>query len=372
MTGDVGRRRAGDYRRKQASAAVSACKRLQWRPIDHPLRSLLALAAVALAGCGGEPAATHPMRCSATGEPPEHRRRARVTPLAMLPKPVRYAVGLRVITIVDRTRTITLPGGTVVPRRLVTYVRYPALGPPTAVDRLGAPAAIADGPFPLVIFGHGFAVTPAPYAPLLRAWVQAGYVVAAPVFPLENGDAPGGPNEADLVNQPRDMSVVISALQAGSAHAGPLQGLIDPHAVAVAGQSDGGETALAVAYDRFDRDLRVRAAVILSGAKIPGLGGFQFPVGSPPLLATDGTADTINPPSFTHAFFDVAPPPKYLLNLLGASHLPPYTTEQPQLEIVARVVIDFLNRYLKHRHAAAAALGRDGNDPGIAMLQADP
>jgi dienelactone hydrolase len=277
-----------------------------------------------------------------------------------------------VLTIVDPTRTIKLPDGSVVPRRLVTYVRYPAVGRPTGADHPGAPAAVAGGPFPLIIFGHGFDVTPAPYAPLLRAWAQAGYVVAAPVFPLENADAPGGPNESDLVNQPRDMSVVITALEQDSTQAGPLHGLIDPRAIAASGQSDGGETALAVAFDRLDRDPRVGAAVILSGAKIPGLAGFQVPPGSPPLLATQGTADTINPPSFTHAFYDVAPPPKYLLNMFGAGHLPPYTTEQPQLGVVERVTIAFLNEYLRHRPAAAAALSRAGNIPGIADLQADP
>ena len=99
-------------------------------------------------------------------------------------------------------------------------IRYPAGGrrPASTVPR--APAA-RRGPFPLVVFGHGFAVTPAPYAPLLRAWARAGYVVAAPIFPLENANAPGGPNESDLVNQPRDMSFVITRMLA--AERGPAR-----------------------------------------------------------------------------------------------------------------------------------------------------
>jgi fermentation-respiration switch protein FrsA (DUF1100 family) len=204
------------------------------------------------------------------------------------------------------------------------------------------------GPLPLVIFGHGFAETPAPYAALLQAWARAGYVVAAPTFPLENANAPGGPNENDLVNQPTDMSFVITRLLTVSrAGGGVLGGRINPREIAVTGQSDGGETALSVAYNRFFVDHRVRAAVILSGAKLPGVGGFTFPRPSPPLLATQGTADTINPPSFTRAFFDVAPPPKYLLVLFGAAHLGPYTDQQPQLGIVERVTIAFMDHYLK-------------------------
>ena len=133
----------------------------------------------------------------------------------------------------------------------MTYVRYPALGAPGEVDVRNAAPASAGGPYPLVVFGHGFAVTPHVYASLLQSWARAGYVVAAPVFPLGNADAPDGPDEADLVNQPADMSFVISSLLAlNQPGAGALTGLIDPGQIAVAGHSDGAETALAVAYSR--------------------------------------------------------------------------------------------------------------------------
>lgn len=267
-----------------------------------------------------------------------------------------YAVARRTITIVER-RTVRLRDGQVVPRRLVTYVRYPANG---------------RGPFGLIVFGHGFAVTPAPYAALLDAWAAAGFVVAAPVFPLENANAPGGPDESDLLNQPGDMSAVITRMlvltRSGPA---PWRGLIEPRQIAVAGQSDGGETAFAVAYDRYYLDTRVRAAVILSGARLP-IAGFAFPAGSPPLFAAQGTADTINRPAYTYQFFAAAARPKFLLKLLGAQHLPPYTTEQPQLGIVERSSIAFLDRYLYGRPRAAGRLVSAGRVPGVATLTADP
>jgi dienelactone hydrolase len=288
-------------------------------------------------------------------------------------QPAAFAVGIRTLTFVDRSRTVRLPRGKPVPRTLVTVIRYPALGPASRVDVPGAPPARARGPFPLVIFGHGFAVTPGPYARLLEAWARAGYVVAAPLFPLGNAHAPGGPNESDIVNQPRDMSYVISRMLAlDAAHGGLFAGLIDRPEIAVSGQSDGGETALAVAYDVHFIDRRVRAAVILSGAEIPGVGGFEFPAPSPPLLAAQGTADTINRPIHTDQFFNLAPRPKFLLQLLGASHLPPYTTEQPQLGIVERVSIAFLDRYLKDDRRATSRMVASGNVRGVASLQADP
>ena len=130
-------------------------------------------------------------------------------------------------------------------------------------------------------------------------------------------------------------------------------------------------TALAAAYDPPYLDTRVDAAVILSGAELPGR-SFAFRTPGVPLLATQGTADMTNPPRNTYAFFAAAPRPKYLLRLLGAGHLAPYTYEQPQLGIIERTTLAFLDRYLKHASGAGAQLVRDGDVPGVAVLTADP
>jgi dienelactone hydrolase len=282
----------------------------------------------------------------------------------------RFSVGLRVLPLIDTTRAIH-PNGTSEPRPLLTYVRYPTLG--RGSDVRNAPAARSYGPFPLVIFGHGFAVMPDLYKRLLQAWARAGYVVAAPVFPLENENAPGGPDETDLVNQPADMRFVISAmLAANSARSGPLRGLIDPAHIAVTGQSDGGDTALALAYNSNFRDPRVSAVITLAGAELPGVGGFSFPRGAPPLLAVQGTADTVNPPSLTDAFFAVAQRPKFRLNLLGSEHLSPYSDQQPQLAIVEGVTVAFLDRYLKRDSAALKRLVSRGDVSGKAVVLAAP
>jgi dienelactone hydrolase len=294
-------------------------------------------ASTAVAAPSGTTAATAPATITA---PPPPRPKPRPKPHAP------YAVAERTVTLVDAARG----------RRLVTIVRYPK----------------APGPFPLIVFGHGFAVTPSPYAALLRAWARAGYVVAAPVFPLGNANAPGGPNEQDLVNQPKDMSFVITSLVADSAaRSGFLSHLVNPRRIAVSGQSDGGDTALAAAYDPRFRDPRIGAAVILSGAEIPFLGPIHFSSG-PPLLAIQGTADTINPPPLTYTFYTAAPPPKYLVKLLGAPHLPPYTDMQPQLGIVERVSLAFLAHYLAGSAGALKQMVAAANVPGVATISADP
>lgn len=276
-------------------------------------------------------------------------------PGALSPAATGSSAAVRVLQLVDRTRTIRLPNGHEVPRPVTTYVRVPASG---------------TGPWPLIVFGHGYAVTPGIYAQLLQAWVRAGYVVAAPLFPLGNKYAAGGPNESDIVNQPRDLSFVISQLlAAGAAPGNPLHGLIDRSHIAVAGQSDGGETAFAVTYDPRYRDARIDAAVVLSGARLPG-DPLRLPQTGVPLLAAQGTADRINSPSYTYDFYEGARRPKFLLSLLGAGHLGPYTSQEPQLGVVEGVTTAFLDRYLKH--GSAHAIITAGSVPGVARLSARP
>jgi dienelactone hydrolase len=218
------------------------------------------------------------------------------------------------------------------------------------------------------VFGHGYDSTPAIYARLLQAWARAGYVVAAPVFPRTNANAPGGPDAADIVNQPADMSFVITRILAASAaDHGILSGLVDPHEVAVAGQSDGAATALAAAYDSRYLDPRLVAAVILSGAEI--MPGAYFRGRNPPLLAAQGTADEVNLPKYTYQYFRAAHSPKFLLTLLGARHLGPYTDQQPEFGVVERVTVAFLDRYLKRAPDARAQLWRAGTQsPLVARL----
>ena len=138
----------------------------------------------------------------------------------------------------------------------------------------------------------------------------------------------------------------------------------------MAGHSDGADTALAVAEDPRFRDRRVDAAIILSGAEIPFVTTIRFPAAGPPLLAVQGTADTINPPGATQLFYAAAAPPKYLLTLFGMDDLPPYSTAEPALGVVERTTIAFLNRYLGT--GSVGAIVRAGTVTGVSSLRAVP
>jgi len=76
------------------------------------------------------------------------------------------------------------------------------------------------------------------------------------------------------------MRFVISRiLAAASAGTGPLAGLVDPTRIAVTGQSDGGDTALAAALDPGT----LATAVVASAASIGALAlaGLTVRFGSP-------------------------------------------------------------------------------------------
>jgi predicted dienelactone hydrolase len=268
------------------------------------------------------------------------------------------------LPLVDAKRRIAAPHGGAaddIPRRLPTVVWFPRVPAGTSAPSLG---------FPLIVFAHGFDLTPTTYRLLLRSWARAGYVVAAPRFPRTSPGAVGGLDESDIVNQPGDVRFVIGRLlRANRSPASPLHALIDPAEVAVAGHSDGGETAFAVAFDACCRDPRIRAAIVMSGAELT-LGGGLSKMRAPPVLVVQGTADTINSPWNSTRVFDVATGPKDYLRLKGAEHLPPYSEPGPYERVVSRVSLDFLNAYLKHLNGARAKLMIDGKaTPRLASME---
>src|SRR6202035_1454240 len=122
-------------------------------------------------------------------------------------------------------------------RTLVTSIWYPTGS--------GTGTQSGRGPYPLIVFAHGLGGSPQDYRVLLSAWASAGYVVAAPLFPLSSSETPGGPDGGDIGSQPGDMSFVIGQmLKASSSPNGPMSGLIEPDAIGAAGHSNGAITTL--------------------------------------------------------------------------------------------------------------------------------
>ena len=305
----------------------------------------------------------HPPGRATAGSAPAAGHSPSTRPAAHLPigKVGSYPVTAWSATFTDRSRARDAD-----PRMLPTLVRYPVI--PASARTAGR---LARGQFPLVVFAPGYLQCGRSYRSLLHAWASAGYVVAAVEFPHTSCHV-ASPDEADLANQPGDVAFVIRRLLLTSSRPrGPLSGLVDPAAIAVAGHSDGGDTVAAMVANTCCIDHRVSAAIVLAGAEWPPLGGSYFAHRTPPVLFVQGSADNINLPSDSLQMYRAdTTGPRYYLDLLGASHLAPYEGNGPPEPVVARVTTDFLNRYLAGQDSASGAMKRAGNVPGVAISPA--
>jgi hypothetical protein len=293
-----------------------------------------------------------------------------------LPRPV-VVSSLHQATFVDNCSTCStenfVTGGSTNGRTLVTDIWYPSYDG-------NSPAT--GGNAPLILLAAGYDLSPLEYQPLIGAWVRAGFVVAAPVFPDTNPTAvaavekvypvPGVHNpENDVANQPRDIAFVLSQLVADD-RGSPggnltyLHSLFNPAEIGVAGQSDGGDTVAGLYFNtccQADSTVPAEAVAILSGAEDSGwFNGTWFAGHHLPLLVTQGTKDACNSPPNAVSLYDAAPAgtPKYFLELRGADHLISYTAAGLFLTAVARTTTAFFDRYLHHgppSHAVVLAAG---------------
>jgi predicted dienelactone hydrolase len=147
-----------------------------------------------------------------------------------------------------------------------------------------------------------------------------GYVVISADYPLTYTNAPGGPRVGDALNQPADVSFLIDSVLGLSRQAGhQLEGAINEEAIGLTGHSLGGLTTLLATFGPL-RDPRVKAALSISApACLVGAATYDTP--AVPLLVMSGTADGVVSWQSARAAYAMAHPPKYLLAVLGASHL---------------------------------------------------
>lgn len=283
-------------------------------------------------------------------------RRARTAPSTSKPatlpsaaKPGTYGVADLTETFVDTSRPTQSAGGqgSAPTRTLVTQIRYP----------------LGDGPFPLIILAHGQTGHPNKFSQLTSTWASAGFVVAAPVFPLTSNQTTIE-TIGDYVNQPADLSFVIDRMLARSNdHDGPLVGRIDDEHIGVAGLSIGGATVYGIAFDSCCRDRRVDAALVMAGFLLPFDSVNEFP--AVPLLIMHGNGDARGRDPY-----GMASPPKYLVTIERATHSPPFEdTPDPADELVVAVTVDFWHAYLYKERAALDTLSTDAMVPGVTTLE---
>lgn len=347
------------------------------RPRPPRLAATLVGAIVALAACGGGGSAIRPAATSRPTTTTSTVPAPTTTTLPPLTAVGTLAVGVRTDTYVDPSRPTPPNGGApgAPNRSMLTTVWYPAVGAAPGAATPGAAPDTVHGPYPLIVFAHGFAVTPRTYAALLTQWASAGYVVVAPEIPLLNGDAPGGASHADYgAANIADLDFVLAdALRRGATPGDPLAGLIDANHVAVTGHSDGEVLAYALALEPCCHDGRVKATIMMAG-NLANAGAAPTATGAPALHIMNDH-DQFDPYSASIAYDrQNLPAPKSLLTLVNAVHLPPYSDPaDPHFSLVVHATVDFLDANLKrHPEAAAALQALVSGAPTLATLESTP
>lgn len=280
----------------------------------------------------------------------------------------RYAVGEVTKTYVDKTRPTdangTFPGSS--SREISVLVLYPAKGIPGGAPVIGATPARKEAPYPLIIFSHGHTSDGQVYKMnLLSEIAAAGYVVAAPTFPLSSKGAPGGAVISDYQNQTEDLSLVIDKMIKLNRSNKALQGMIDQSQIGAAGHSLGAITTLGAAYSACCRDKRIDAVAAIAGMQLPfGDGAWAWP--DIPIMLIHGDKDTRVPYAGSSAIYSEATGDKFLLTLLSAPHSPFFGAWQ---KVVSETTVDFFDRYLEGRRASLLQLKKDANVEGVAKLE---
>ncbi len=106
-------------------------------------------------------------------------------------------------------------------------------------------------PYPLVVFSHGYALSPIVYSTLVEHYASQGFIVLAPEHNETFDQSLDGFWKA-LIDRPVDIRRSIDYAQKLTGPAAALAGMIDMDNIAVVGHSYGGYTALAAGGARFD------------------------------------------------------------------------------------------------------------------------
>lgn len=260
-----------------------------------------------------------------------------------------YAVDVVDTTVVDPTRPTAARGPT------------PAASSRTLPVRVYVPRA--PGRFPLVVFAHGYDIAAVDYTALAHGLAGQGFVVVAPDFPLSSTVFPGPPTQADIDNQARDVAFLVDTF-VDDRVPGVWSEKVAPGEAGVVGHSDGGNTAARVASNSCCIASRIGAAAVLSGDE--GTSGGDWGVdGSAPMLFVQGTADTINPWSFSQRLYDDAASPKTIVAIDGGDHLAPYVAAP---ERIVALVAAFLRGHLAADSAALAQVADLAKRDGLRLV----
>ena len=242
-----------------------------------------------------------------------------------------YAVGVVTVSLGDRSTDLYYPVDpaaaegkptdvfatrSIFPENLAALVP-PALDASFDVGAVRDAQAAADGPFPLVIYSHGYGgyrQIANSYVAHLASW---GFVAATTdhlergIVSQLGGSAPSF-DDTDL----EDVKRTIAAMRTENAKAGGLlEGRLKMDSIGITGHSAGSRTALRAATTNDDIDVFVS----ISGA-LSFMGETAPPVPAKPTLVIAAEDDKVVTADKSRAIFDALSTPRYWVNIANAGH----------------------------------------------------
>lgn len=182
----------------------------------------------------------------------------------------------------------------------------------TSINALVDPPGATTGPFPVVLFSHGFGGERLYYSHLLTGIASWGYVVVSADY-LERGLASQALGVSGTSSPSGDTAIMNASLaavsQADSDPTSPLHGTADPQRVAAVGHSAGGQTA----FDELNNPV---VSTAIGWAPVAPSG----PPSSKPVMLIGALGDSAVPPATVRATYQSFPGKKALVEISGEGH----------------------------------------------------
>jgi dienelactone hydrolase len=214
-------------------------------------------------------------------------------------------IGHTTLTFNDPNRTGGFGNGAGPGRQIQTELYYPTI---TA----GENVAVADGQWPVIVFGHGFAMNWDAYSNIWSALVPYGYIMAFPR--TESGLFPS-PSHGDFG---QDIALIAQKMTEASQNSSSMfYSKISDDACAMGHSMGGGAAVLAASQStQFDCYLGLAPAETNPSA-IAAAANLQIPS-----LILSGSNDGVTPPSQHHLpiYNAIAHECKSFANLIGGGH----------------------------------------------------
>jgi dienelactone hydrolase len=216
-----------------------------------------------------------------------------------------YSVGHTTITFNDPGRTGGFGSGGGAGRQIQTEIYYPA-------GSAGSNVPVSNGQFPVISFGHGFAMSWDAYTNIWEAMASRGYIIA---FPRTEGGLIPGPSHGDFG---LDLALVANRLLELNSNSSSLFfNKINGNAGIMGHSMGGGASFLAAGGNTNIKTVVGLAPAETNPSAVTAAGTVTVPT-----LVLSGSADGVTPAAEHHLpiYNAVTGTCKYFISITGGAH----------------------------------------------------